>query len=123
MTKFLSMFTHIGFLLIIIMLMSRIQTSQTASARSRPLVDTSSDDDNSEVEEDRRMYDLDQLRRFLLTANSEQRAAKREQQDFYKRELVIYLSKNKFFFYFLFLFRFENIFNQLPILIQIDFEK
>lgn len=40
----------------------------------------SEDDDSSD--EQRRAYELKKLRHFLLTANAQERAAKREQQDF-----------------------------------------
>lgn len=88
MTKLLTLSTHIGFLLIVIILMSTIKLPQVSSSRNLPMADMATDDDDSEVEEERRANDFNQLRRFLLTANAEERAAKREQQDFYKRELV-----------------------------------
>jgi len=68
--------------------MSTIKLPQVSSSRNLPMADMATDDDDSEVEEERRANDFNQLRRFLLTANAEERAAKREQQDFYKRELV-----------------------------------
>ncbi len=79
-----------GLLLIVIILLSTIKCSRTASIRNRPMIDMSDDNDNddAEVEEERRVYDLNKLRHFLLTSNAEQLAAKREQQELYKRELV-----------------------------------
>jgi len=88
MGKVLMFSTHVGFLLIAIILISSIKFSRASSLRSLPMADMSADDDEAEVEEERRMYDFNKLRRFLLTSNDEQRAAKREQQDFLKRELV-----------------------------------
>jgi len=104
MAKFSTLLTHLGILLIAIIFLTRIQISQSASFKNLPSADLFNDDDNSGVEEDRRMYDLNQLRRFLLTANAEQRAAKREQQDFYKRELVIFFLKKEINFLFFCLF-------------------
>lgn len=69
-------------------LISNIGISQSKSFKNFELEDSDNDDDNSRVKEERRNYNLDQLRRFLLTANAEQRAAKREQQYLSKRELV-----------------------------------
>ncbi len=88
MMKFVTLSTHIRFLLIAIVLMSMIKLSQTTSVGSRPMTDMSADDDDNSVEEERREYDFNKLRKFLLTSNAEERAAKREQQEFYKRELV-----------------------------------
>jgi len=88
MAKVLMLSTHIGFLLIAIILMSSIKFSRSSYVRGLPLEESSADGDEAEVEEERRMYDLNKLRRFLLTSNDEQRAAKREKQDFLKRELV-----------------------------------
>ncbi|CAF1414288.1 unnamed protein product [Adineta ricciae] len=61
-----------------------------ASSDNLAMREMSSDDsdDNDDVQEERRTYDLKRLRHFLLTANAEQLAAKREKQDFYKRELI-----------------------------------
>lgn len=85
---------------------------------------SSDDSDEDDVQEERRTYDLNRLRHFLLTSNAEQLAAKREKQDFYKRELV----RTSFPFIthkidnFL-PFRFVNIFDHYPILIPIDYKK
>jgi hypothetical protein len=58
---------------------------QAASIDSSDSEDISADE---ELQNQRRKEDFKQLRQFLLTSNAEQRAAKREKQDFYKRELV-----------------------------------
>jgi hypothetical protein len=52
------------------------------------MADMAEDDDEINLEQERRSYDLNKLRHFLLTADAEERAAKREQQEFYKRELI-----------------------------------
>ncbi len=86
--KFVTLSTHIRFLLIAIVLMSMIKLSRTTSVGSLPKTDMSADDEDNSVEEERREYDFNKLRNFLLKSNAEERAAKREQQEFYKRELV-----------------------------------
>ncbi|CAF1347183.1 unnamed protein product [Rotaria sp. Silwood1] len=90
MTKFLTFCTRIDFLLIAIVLMSMMELSRAvASSRNLPQTDmTVDDDDNSDAQEQQRIYDLNKLRRFLLTSNAEQRAAKRKQQAFVKQELI-----------------------------------
>lgn len=55
---------------------------------SKTFADTSSDDVNESLDQQRREYDFNKLRRFLLTADADKRAERREQQNFYKRELV-----------------------------------
>ncbi len=88
MTKF---FTRSSFLVILIILMSMLKSSRTTKSNNHPMAEMSADDDETNLEEERRSYDLNKLRRFLLTADAEERATKREQQEFYKRELVIKL--------------------------------
>lgn len=46
------------------------------------------DDDDSDKQGSVRAYDLNQLRRYLLTSNAEQRAERRRQQDLLREELV-----------------------------------
>ncbi len=98
----------------LIVLISQIQLSQAASKDH--FINT---DSNESADEQRRAYDLKQLRHFLLTSNAEQRAAKREQRNFLKRKLVrktiCQLKKNTFS-----IFRLMNIFNQLMIPTLID---
>ena len=84
--KFLAMSTPNRFLLFAIVLLSIMKISQASAAAN--LAEMSSDDDSNDLQEERRAYDLKQLRHFLLTSNDEQRAAKREKQDFLKRQLV-----------------------------------
>jgi predicted nucleic acid-binding protein len=67
----------------LIVLISQIQLSQAASKDH--FINT---DSNESADEQRRAYDLKQLRHFLLTSNAEQRAAKREQRNFLKRKLI-----------------------------------
>lgn len=76
-------------LLIILLLLTLFHSSQTTKSH-RVSIDENSDEDNFEnnLEDERRTYDLNRLRHFLLTANAEQREARRKEQDFYKRELV-----------------------------------
>ena len=84
-------------LFIIIALALSIGLLQTAPIDSSDSEDISVDD---EVQAERRTDALKQLRHFLLTSNAEQRAAKREKQNFYKRELVrqySYTKKNSSF--------------------------
>jgi hypothetical protein len=88
MTKFFTLPTQIGILLIGILLISILEFSQAVSSDNLLTADISSDDDSADLQEERRSYNLKKLRHFLLTSNAEQRAAKRDQQEFYKRELV-----------------------------------
>ncbi|CAF3025166.1 unnamed protein product [Rotaria socialis] len=98
MTKFLTLCTRIDFVLIVIVLMSAIELSQATPSRSFDEISMSpgndgdtddDDDDNSSLQEQERIHDLNnRLKYFLLTSNSEQRAARRKQQDLLKRELV-----------------------------------
>lgn len=70
-----------NYLLLTILLLSLMKYSQALS-------EMASDENSADVEEERRNYDLENLRRYLLTSKAEERAAKREKQDFLKRELV-----------------------------------
>ena len=78
---------HIVLLLFIIALASSIRLSQALPQDNLRNTDMHVSS-NNEVHNQRRMYDPKKLRHFLLTSNAEQRAAKREKQDFHKRELV-----------------------------------
>ena len=86
-------------------------------------MDEQSENDESEnaIEDQRRAYDLDQLRYFLLTANAEQRAARRKEQDYNKRELVNQSTDSNRTQ--LFALRFANTFNHCPIQIRNDIKK
>jgi hypothetical protein len=84
----MKLFTNNGFLLMLIILMTILKLSRTTFSKSHPMADMAEDDDEINLEQERRSYDLNKLRHFLLTADAEERAAKREQQEFYKRELV-----------------------------------
>ncbi|CAF0759268.1 unnamed protein product [Adineta steineri] len=68
--------------------MSTMTYTRAASSDSLHMKDMTADDSDDDVQEQRRSYDYNKLRHFLLTSNAEQRAAKREQQDFVKRELI-----------------------------------
>jgi hypothetical protein len=87
MTKYGTLSTPMGLLLIAIMLMSIMKLTRAAPS-SGLMADALANDDDTDVQEQRRSSYHDQLRRFLLTSNAEQRAARREQQEFNKRELV-----------------------------------
>jgi len=87
MTKFFKSPTQITILLIAIFLISTLEFSQAVSSENL-MADISSDDDSADVQEERRSSNFKKLRHFLLTSNAEQRAAKRDQQEFYKRQLV-----------------------------------
>ena len=86
-------------------------------------MDEQSENDESEnaIEDQRRAYDLDQLRYFLLTANAEQRAARRKEQDYNKRELVNQSTDSNRTQ--LFTLRFANTFNHCPIQTRNDIKK
>ncbi|CAF1231126.1 unnamed protein product [Adineta steineri] len=71
-------------LIFIISLPSLNRFPQAAANDNCDITDVSS----NEVEDQRRMHDLNQLRYFLLTANAKQLAAKRQQQTFRKRQLI-----------------------------------
>jgi hypothetical protein len=85
MSKFLTLSKQIGFLLIVFVLVSSIGLLQAAPKDSLEDTDSSS---NDEIQNQRREDDFKELRQFLLTSNAEQRAEKREKQNFHKRELV-----------------------------------
>ena len=72
-------------LLFVIALALLIGLLQATSIDSSDSEDISADE---ELQNERREEAFKQLRQFLLTSNPRQRAAKREKQDFYKRELV-----------------------------------
>ncbi|CAF2060210.1 unnamed protein product [Rotaria magnacalcarata] len=73
--------------LLIILFATSIKLSQAASMNKREQTDMVVSDDD-EVNHQRRTYDLEKLRRFLLTSNAEQRAAKLDKQNYYKRQWV-----------------------------------
>ena len=76
-------------LLIMFLLLTIFQSSMTKNSNRASWEENSSGDENDENSADERpKYDLSQLRHFLLTANTEQRAARLQEQDFHKRELV-----------------------------------
>ncbi|CAF1542263.1 unnamed protein product [Adineta steineri] len=78
---------QIVLLFFIISLASLNRFSQATSIdnlRPSDITDLSS----NEVDDQRRTYDYNQLRYFLLTSNAKQLAAKREQQTFHKRQLI-----------------------------------
>lgn len=81
MSKFLTISKQILLVLCVIVLILSIEVVQATSIEN--FIDS---DDQSHHE--RRIYDLNKLRRFLLTSNAEQRAAKREQANFLKQKLV-----------------------------------
>ncbi len=85
MLKFLTSSKSTVLLLLVIAFALLIGLLQAASIDSSDSEDISADE---ELQNQRRKEDFKQLRQFLLTSNAEQRAAKREKQDFYKRELV-----------------------------------
>jgi len=68
-------------ILLVIVLLSMINISKT-------FAETLSDEVNENLDQQRREYDFNKLRRFLLTADADKRAERREQQNFFKRELV-----------------------------------
>ena len=72
------------------MLMITMELSRATSSRSfrRTSMAIANDDDNSDTQEQRSLYELNKLRHFLLTSDAEQRATRRKQQEFYIRELV-----------------------------------
>jgi hypothetical protein len=51
-------------------------------------VDNLDTDMTDEAKHQRRTYDINKLRHFLLTSNAEQRAAKRARENLLKRKLV-----------------------------------
>ncbi|CAF1017330.1 unnamed protein product [Rotaria sordida] len=87
MPKFFILSKQITLFLFIIVLELSIELSQAAPLNKRRTVDMDSPNDN-EVYQQRRMYDLNKLRHFLLTSSEAQRAAKRTKQNLYKQQLV-----------------------------------
>jgi len=87
MSKFLTISKHILLSLLIIVFISSIELSQAASIDN--LVGTDMiGSANDETNYQRRINDLNKLRHFLLTSNAEQRAARRNKNNFSKRKLV-----------------------------------
>ncbi|CAF1260269.1 unnamed protein product [Adineta steineri] len=84
MFKLLISSNRIVLLIFIILLASLNRFSRATAKDNSDITDLS----NDEVEDQRRMHDLNQLRYFLLTANAKQLAAKRQQQAFRKRQLI-----------------------------------
>ena len=74
MTKQFSLLGQLSFFFLVMMLISLIHASV---ARKEENVLRDSDDDES-ADEQRRAYEMKKLRHFLLTANADERAAKRE---------------------------------------------
>ncbi|CAF0833761.1 unnamed protein product [Rotaria sordida] len=71
--------------------MSTMELAKAIPSRSLSQTDTAvndDDNDNSDIQEQQRIYDLNTLRHFLLTSNAEQRAARRKQQEVAKQELI-----------------------------------
>ena len=87
MTKFFTASKQILGFLLIIEFASRIELSKARSVNKLFNNDMSLPGEN-EVRQQRRMNYLQQLRNLLLTLYAEERAAKRERQNFYKRRLV-----------------------------------
>jgi hypothetical protein len=87
MLKSLTLSKQFVVLLFVIALASSIPSSQAASQDKSYNTDMDFFS-NDEVHHQRRTHDFNKLRHFLLTSNAEQRAAKREKQDFNKRQLV-----------------------------------
>lgn len=76
-------------LLIMFLLLTILQSSMTKNSNRISWEEDTSDDESGErAVHERPLDDFSQLRHFLLTANAEQRAARREEQEFHKRELV-----------------------------------
>ncbi|CAF3341017.1 unnamed protein product [Rotaria socialis] len=73
--------------LLIILLATSIKLSQAVSMNKREQTDMVVSDDD-ELNHQRRTYELEKLRRFLLTSNAEERAAKLDKQNFYKRQWI-----------------------------------
>lgn len=88
MTKFLTLSRQISLVFIGIILLSTMEFSRAARSNNLRMQEMSDDNDNTGAQVQRRPYDLNNLRSFLLTPNGEQRTTKREEQEFYKRELV-----------------------------------
>jgi hypothetical protein len=83
MLQFLTLLQRTILFLSLIVIVSSFRLSQAASK------DRSLNTDNSgSADEQLRAYELKKLRHFLLTSNTEQRAAKREKGEFLKRKLV-----------------------------------
>ena len=110
-------FTFLGQVRLFILMMILMSLIKTSDGRKDEKVLLNSEDDDSS-DEDRRAYELKKLRHFLLTSNADERAAKREKQDFLKRELVKIFNLKKRKRTFSFFFRLKNIFEQLKIRIH-----
>jgi hypothetical protein len=78
---------RIALLLLTLAIVISVNLSPVVSAINQSAEDSNESPDN-EVNQERRTNGLDKLRYFLLTSNPKERAAKREQQNSYKRELV-----------------------------------
>ncbi|UJR10481.1 hypothetical protein I4U23_014685 [Adineta vaga] len=84
MFKSYSLSNKFALLLFVLVFIASLRFSQATLIQNDDMVDSS----NDEIQEQRRAYNLDKLRHFLLTSNSEQRAAKRDKQNFLKRKLI-----------------------------------
>jgi len=122
MLKSLTLSNQFILLLFVIALASSIRLSQ-ATSQDKPFNTDMDFFSNDKVHQQRRTHDFNILRHFLLTSNAEQRAAKREKQDFHKRQLVRrnIISHEKYHL-FVFILRSKNIFKLLMIQIQIDYK-
>ncbi|CAF4555609.1 unnamed protein product [Rotaria sp. Silwood1] len=87
MPKFCVLSKHIIFFLFIIALALSIELSQAVPMNKLRTVDMAISNDDEEYHQ-RRIHDLNKLRHFLLTSNEEQRAARRDKQNFYKQQLI-----------------------------------
>jgi hypothetical protein len=83
MLQFLNLLQRTILFLSLIVIVSSFRLSQAAS-KDRFL----NTDNSGSADEQLRAYELKKLRHFLLTSNTEQRAAKRERGEFLKRKLV-----------------------------------
>lgn len=73
--------------LLIILLAISIESSQGFSINIPDQTDISNSNDET-LNNQRRSYDFTKLRNFLLTSSAEERAARRDKQNFYKRQWV-----------------------------------
>jgi len=122
MSKSLTLSNQFILLLFVIALASSIRLSQAAS-QDTPFNTDMDFFSNDKVHQQRRTHDFNKLRHFLLTSNAEQRAAKREKQDFHKRQLVRKnIISHETYRLFVFILRSKNIFRLLMIQIQIDYK-
>ncbi|CAF4206947.1 unnamed protein product [Rotaria sp. Silwood2] len=87
MPKFFILSKQIIIFLFIIALALSIELSQAIPMNKIRAADMAISN-YDEVYHQRRIYDLNQLRHFLLTSNEEQRAARRDKQNFYKQQLI-----------------------------------